>query len=141
MTPISEKSRGNKFLREFMKGNVLEDNYSGIPENKSPFVNISESDGNFSLEIGIPGFKRSDLEIMVRDTELVISGSMKKKKPGGEEHFMRHDFDYTTFRKSFQLPEMIDLKKIKAKYENGILRINLPKKEGYHIAQSIINIE
>ncbi len=96
-----------------------------------PAVNIYEDDDNFSVEVAAPGKTREDFNIELDNDILTISSEEKKEEKSAEKNgrFTRKEFNYSNFRRAFTLPETVDNEKISASYENGVLMINLPKKE------------
>ena len=102
--------------------------FSGL-SNRShvPSVNISETDTNFELALAAPGKTRKDFNVELDDHVLTVSSESKHEDTSKTEQYTRREFRYDNFQRSFRLPETIDSAGIKAKYENGILTINLPK--------------
>ncbi len=94
-----------------------------------PAVNIKEGEKNFSLELSIPGFKKEDFNIEVDNDVLTISSEVKAEKEVKEEHYTRREFRVSSFKRAFTLPETVDADHINAAYEDGILKLTLPKKE------------
>lgn len=95
-----------------------------------PAVNIQETEGNFLVEVAAPGKKREDFNIELENDILSISSEQKMEKESGEnKKYTRKEFDYTYFKRAFSVPENVESEKISASYENGVLMINLPKKE------------
>ncbi|MCB0525030.1 MAG: Hsp20/alpha crystallin family protein [Saprospiraceae bacterium] len=92
-----------------------------------PAVNILETKKDFKLKIAAPGFKKNDFKLEVQHGLLTISGEMKMEKEEKEERYTRQEFSYSTFRRSFTLPENIKADKIGANYEDGLLTVTLPK--------------
>jgi len=96
-----------------------------------PSVNIFEEDNAFGLELAVPGLNKEDFDIKVEKDQLIV----KAKKPESSENqdtktkYRRREFNFTSFKRSFHLSDKIDTNKIDAKYENGVLRIVLDKKE------------
>ena len=95
----------------------------------SPAVNISEDDNGYTIELAAPGIARKDFNLEVENDVLTISTEKKESKEESKPNFLRREFDYQTFKRSFQLPETIDQDKIKASHEAGILTLTIPKKE------------
>jgi HSP20 family protein len=94
-----------------------------------PAVNVIEQDERFLLEMSIPGFKKEDISIEVDKDLLTISSEEISENEEVNGHFTRKEFHKQSFKRSFNLPETIQLDQIDAAYENGILSITLPKKE------------
>jgi HSP20 family protein len=90
-----------------------------------PKVNIKELEDAFVVEMAIPGFEKSDFDISVENDSLSISAEVETEQ--ADANYIRREFGYSSFRRSFSLPESIQEDKIKARYENGILHLNLPK--------------
>ena len=99
--------------------------------NSSPSVNIVEHDAHFTMQLAAPGLQKSDFSINIENDYLVISAEKKteKEETGNEGKFTRREFNYSSFKRSFQLDENINREGIAASYENGVLSITLPKKE------------
>ena len=98
----------------------------------APAVNVAEEDMAFKIEMAVPGLSRKDFRIDLENDVLTISSDRKENKENKEDkkhNYMRREFSYNTFKRSFQLPETIDQENIKASHDAGILTIQLPKKE------------
>jgi len=98
-------------------------------DNTFPAVNIKENEKDFELELAIPGQKKDDFNIEVDHDVLTISMESKSENETSEENYTRKEFSYTSFKRSFTLPETINEDKINATYVDGILKFTLPKKE------------
>ena len=94
-----------------------------------PKVNIKESADAFMVEMAVPGLKKSDFHIGLDNELLSISTETKEESEHREENYTRREFGYSSFKRTFNLPESVNDEKINANYENGILSILLPKKE------------
>lgn len=95
-----------------------------------PSVNIKESTEDFEVEVAAPGFDKNDFNIELNHDLLKISSEKKlESETQGNQQFTKREFSYQSFSRSFTLPNTADSEKIEAKYENGILRIVIPKKE------------
>jgi HSP20 family protein len=94
-----------------------------------PAVNIKEMETSFEIELGVPGKKKEDFEIEVEDGILSISSTSEDEHTEGKGKFTRLEFSYNSFRRTFTIPESVDLTKIDAKYTEGVLRISLPKRK------------
>lgn len=94
-----------------------------------PAVNISESATAYKLELSAPGYNKGDFKIAVEKRALVVSGKHSEEKAEKEEKFSRKEFNYGSFQRVFRLPENANENAITATYENGILSLEVPKKE------------
>jgi HSP20 family protein len=95
-----------------------------------PSVNIKEDKDGFEVEVAAPGFEKGDFSIELDNDVLTISSEKKLENETKEgQRFSRREFSYQSFRRSFTLPNTVENDKIAAKYENGVLKISIPKKE------------
>ena len=94
-----------------------------------PKVNIKENADAFIVEMAVPGLKKSDFQIGLDNQFLSISTETKEEKEHKEENYTRREFGYSSFKRTFSLPESVNEEKINASYKDGILSILLPKKE------------
>ena len=95
-----------------------------------PAVNVKETNKHFQIETAAPGFKKDDFNIDVDNGILTISSEKKDEKEEKEgDKITRREFEYSSFCRSFTLPENVDDKAITAEYEDGLLKLEIPKKE------------
>lgn len=94
-----------------------------------PAVNISESPDHFHLELAAPGLNKDDFKLNLERNVLSIAVEQHTKDQQNQKHFTKREYSYTSFVRSFSLPESADENGIQAKYENGILTIEIPKRE------------
>ena len=94
-----------------------------------PMVNIRETADAYFVEVAVPGLKKSDFHIDLDNQILSISTETEEENEQKEENYTRREFGYSSFKRTFTLPETVDDGKIKAEYNEGILSIHLPKKE------------
>lgn len=95
----------------------------------SPAVNVLEFDDRFEMHLAAPGLAKADFNLRMENGHLVISAEKKAEASENGSTYTRKEFSYHSFRRSFQLDEVIDAAQISATYENGVLKISLPKKE------------
>ena len=95
----------------------------------TPRVNIKEEGDNYHIEVAAPGMKKEDFNLSLENNVLTVSTERKDEKERKDENYTRREFNYHYFKRSFTLPEQVEADKIEAKYQDGILRIMLPKKE------------
>lgn len=95
-----------------------------------PSVNIIEDNDKFIVELAAPGFEKSDFNIELNNNLLTISSDKKIENETKEgECYSRKEFSYQSFSRSFTLPNTIEGERIGAKYDNGILKVMLPKRD------------
>lgn len=94
-----------------------------------PAVNVTEKEDSWKMEAAVPGMEREDFDIKVDKGVLKISAEKKSMKEEKDENVMRKEFNYSSFSRSFWLPENVMVDQIEAHYENGILSVLIPKKE------------
>ena len=128
---MSLVKRNNLFFPSLMNDVFRPDWFGGMENMNSnlPAVNIKENEKDFELQLAIPGFKKDDFNVEVDKNILTISSEVKSDNETKEDNYTRREFSYTSFRRAFTLPETIDEDKINANYEDGILKLTLPKKE------------
>jgi len=98
-----------------------------------PGVNILEEDDSFIVELAAPGLEKSDFNIKVDKDQLVVKVTRKTEEDATDKEestkYRRREFNYSSFSRSFHLPDTIDTSTIDAVYESGVLKISLAKKE------------
>ena len=95
-----------------------------------PSVNIKENTDEFKVEVAAPGFEKSDFKLELNHDVLTISSEKQvENETKEEERFSKREFSYQSFTRSFTLPHTADSEKIDASYDNGILKISIPKRE------------
>ncbi|QQX75626.1 MULTISPECIES: Hsp20/alpha crystallin family protein [Aequorivita] len=121
------------------KLDVFNNNYETF---SIPAVNIIENFPNFVVELAVPGLKKEDFTIEVEEDTLKIASKKveEKKEESNDSQFRRREFNYQTFERSFKLPENIKVEDIQANYENGILRVTLPKMEEKKALKKMVEI-
>ncbi|MFC4210674.1 Hsp20/alpha crystallin family protein [Pedobacter lithocola] len=96
---------------------------------KSPNVNIYENEDAYVIELAAPGLKKEDFQINLKKDMLSVWAEVKKDENQKAKDFTRKEFDYSSFARSFNLPDTADADKITAEYKDGILHINISKKD------------
>jgi HSP20 family protein len=95
-----------------------------------PSVNILEDDNSYEVEMAAPSLNKDDFKIELNNDVLTISSEKQTENETKEgQRYTRKEFSYQSFSRSFTLPDSVDNDKIKAKYENGVLRVIIPKRE------------
>jgi HSP20 family protein len=94
-----------------------------------PAVNISEQKNEYQLSVAVPGMKKDDFKLGVDGNILTISSEKEETKEEKDKTFTRKEYNYSSFSRSFTLPDDIEKEKIEAIYEEGILKVSLPRKQ------------
>jgi HSP20 family protein len=94
-----------------------------------PAVNITEEKNEYMVALAVPGMKKDDFRIDIEGNMLTISSEKEETKEEKDKKFTRKEYNFTSFSRSFTLPDEVDKQKIEAKYEDGVLRISLPFNE------------
>ena len=115
----------NDLFNDFFENVVNSD----IRKGSVPQVNIRETDTGYHLEMAAPGLNKEDFKISIENEVLTVSGEKKSETSEKSGKYSRKEFSYNSFMRSFTMPEVVDTEKIMAKYENGIMMVDLPKKE------------
>ena len=111
----------NEFFNEDFGMNLINRNRS------VPSVNSIENNDSFEIDLAVPGMKKDDFKIELIDKVLIISSENSNSIEN--DNMRLNEFNYSSFQRSFRIPESVELDKIKANYKNGILKIKLPKKK------------
>ena len=98
--------------------------------NSKPATNVFETENEFKLEVLLPGFKKEDVQLNFQNNLLTIKVEREEKEEKTEDFKYTHrEFGAYNFEKQYKIPKSVDVEKINAKFENGILILELPKKE------------
>ena len=120
----------------FFNNDLVSKEYAGYV----PTVNISEKTDKYCIEVSAPGFDKSDFNVVVEDGLLKISGEHRSENETEEISYVRKEFNYGSFTRQFNLKDVVDIDNIVAKYENGILKLELAKNEKL-LAKNVKQIE
>jgi HSP20 family protein len=102
---------------------------SGRREMSTPAVNIDENKHNYTLSIAAPGLKKDDFNIEIEGNTISISCEKEETTEEEDSRHVSKEYNYSSFCRSFTLPENVNQDKIDARYEDGVLKLTLPKKE------------
>ncbi|MHB9027671.1 MAG: Hsp20/alpha crystallin family protein [Candidatus Latescibacterota bacterium] len=95
----------------------------------TPRADINESDKEISIDLELPGIKKEDIRVEVRNNVVTISGERKQERKTESPEGSRIERHYGKFERSFALPEMVDENKVSASYHDGMLTLRIPKTE------------
>jgi HSP20 family protein len=94
-----------------------------------PAVNITEKKDDYLISMAAPGLKKEDFKIDVEGNMLTISSEKEEENEEKDERYTRQEYSYSSFERSFTLPDEVNKDKIEAQYKDGVLELVLPKKE------------
>jgi HSP20 family protein len=131
MANIAKRNPGGmQPWRDFLStDNFFNNNWLRTSNTDLPDVNIAENDKNYSLEVVAPGFAKDDFKLKVDDDVLTISAETKTESnsDGKDKDYTRREYSYSSFTRSFRLPDNVKDDSISASYKDGVLDIELPK--------------
>jgi HSP20 family protein len=119
-------------FRPFYMPNLFDDDFFPVMtsrNNSMPAVNIKEDEKFYTLDLAVPGIDKQDLKIDINEDVLTISSESKSEKEENKEGYKRKEFSYSSFCRSFYIPENVSKEKIEANYKDGVLTVALPKQE------------
>jgi HSP20 family protein len=106
----------------------------------APPVDVYEDEHNVSLKIEVPGIEEKDIDVRIENNTLTVHGERKFEKEEKEENFRRVERQYGSFTRTFTLPNTVDVDKVQASYDKGVLKITLPKKAEAKPRQIKVNL-
>jgi len=95
----------------------------------SPVVDIHEAKDSILLQVELPGVKQEDIQVSIEDDTLTLKGERKRETEAKEDQYHRVERSYGRFERNILLPSVVDSGRVKATYRDGVLEIQLPKKE------------
>lgn len=118
-------------------GNVIDNFFGGdffnspyFGQNNVPAVNVSENEDCYEIEVAAPGFTKDDFKVELNNSMLTISSEKEDKKEEKEKGYLRREFSFASFNRSFSIPRnQVDESKIDASYKDGVLKVVLHKRE------------
>ncbi len=95
----------------------------------APAIDVTDEGGKITVKADLPGLKKEDIKLEIRDDRLYLSGERKTENEEKKDNFYRRERTYGRFQRSFTLPSSVDRTKVDARFKNGVLEIDLPKRE------------
>ena len=108
---------------------------------RTPAVNIAETENEYEIELAVPGLKKEDFKINLEKNVLSVSAEKKAEEVNENKKFSKREYTYSSFTRSFTLPQSADQNKIEADYTDGILKLTIAKKEEAKIVTREITIK
>lgn len=129
MATLLKSKNAPSLFTDFFGRDFFNDEFFTEPvSNLLPATNVKELPDKYSLELAVPGMNKEDISVALEDDVLIIRGVHKEEKKE-EGRYTRLEFTTGSFERTFRLPKSIAVEQVDAKYENGILRLVLPKRE------------
>jgi len=125
--PFNEIRRSFDLVNQIISSMEKSTENEGALVDFVPKVNTREDENAYYIEVELPGVKKEDVEVKVDGNILTISGERKFKKESKAEDYYKIESSYGTFSRSFTLPERVDVSKIEAEAQDGIIEITIPK--------------
>jgi HSP20 family protein len=125
--PLNRSFGNRDFIQDFFD-DTLNLGTGAIGRNL-PAVNISETENDLVIEVAAPGMRKKDFRIQIDGDQLQISYKKEEKAENNETNHWRKEFSFESFERTFTLPTIVESDKIYAAYNDGILKISVPKKE------------
>jgi HSP20 family protein len=157
-TNVIKRNNGNTTLPARTMGNwvdqLFQDNlnrffnddfwgFNGMDQKVSVPVNVRETNNSYEMSLIAPGLRKEDFKLNVTDDLLTVSYEQKQEqneeKP--DEGWLRKEYKMQSFSRSFTLDDSVDVNKISASYDNGVLHLSLPKKENARRIEKTIEIK
>jgi HSP20 family protein len=135
--PAKEVENLEKKMRHFMKR--FPDGISFETGSFNPKIDLAENDSKVMIHVELPGILKEDVKLSIQDNILTIKGEKKNETENEKLNFYRFERVYGTFSRSIEIPVDVDMEKISAKFDNGVLRIELTK-TAKEIKEKTINI-
>lgn len=116
-----------RFMEDFWNNESLIDRPFFTADTQWPAVNIKENEKDFEIEVAAPGFQKEDFQLNLQNNVLSISAENRRENKEQKDNYTRQEFSYSSFNRSFSLPETVEDGEIKARYENGLLHLSVQK--------------
>ncbi|SFC09255.1 HSP20 family protein [Parapedobacter composti] len=138
----SNKNRGvDNWVNDFFSPVFNDSFFSDRFISRVPAVNVAETNDAYHIELAAPGLDKGDFKINVDGDVLTISGEKKVENAEENKKYSKREYSYTSFTRSFTLPDSIDHNQISANYKDGVLRVDIAKKEEAKIASRLIEVQ
>lgn len=148
MTLVNFKNRPvngdfNKMMDDFFTpfSSILGNDVATSTSRTQVPVNISETEGGYTVDVVAPGLEKEDFKISLEKNLLTISADKNEEQKDGQGKTIRREYNFKSFSRSFTLDDKIDAENISAKYVNGVLTLNLPRKAEVKEATKQITVQ
>lgn len=129
MSTLVKTHFANPYLNGFFGKDLFPEYNTPAFSGTVPAVNVVENEEGFKIEVAAPGLQKGDFKLNLEKNQLTISAQKEQSEENKNEKYTRREFKYTSFQRTFTLPNTVDGERIEATYADGILSIALPKRE------------
>lgn len=116
-------------VNSFFNKDLMDELFVPAHQGTAPAVNVAESAEGYRIEVAAPGLQKSDFKLNLDHNRLTISAEKENKPEEHNEKYTRREFSYSSFQRTFTLPTTVDGEKINATYADGVLYVEIPKRE------------
>jgi HSP20 family protein len=127
ISPLRELARIENEINRIFKELIPQQEVAKEVVAWAPRVDVYEKDNNLVIEAEIPGAKKEDIEVKVKDNAVVIRGEVKREEEKKEENYYRSERFYGKFERVIPLPTDVKIEEAKAEYQDGVLKLTIPK--------------
>lgn len=130
MNALAKNTNGYpNLVNSFFNKELMDELFVPAHQGTAPAVNVAESAEGYRIEVAAPGLQKSDFKLNLDHNRLTISAEKENKAEEKSEKYTRREFSYSSFQRTFTLPTTVDGEKINATYVDGVLHVELPKRE------------
>lgn len=130
MNALAKNTNGYpNLVNSFFNKELMDELFVPAHQGTAPAVNVAESAEGYRIEVAAPGLQKSDFKLNLDHNRLTISAEKENKAEEKSEKYTRREFSYSSFQRTFTLPTTVDGEKINAAYVDGVLQVELPKRE------------
>jgi HSP20 family protein len=116
-------------VEEFFNGDIFPKFFDAETNYSVPAVNIVENKEEYRIDVAAPGLNKEDFKISLENNVLTVSSEKEQEREDKDQKYMRKEFSYYSFNRSFTLPMTVNAEKIRATHKDGILQVVIPKRE------------
>lgn len=124
---IRNRKESPSVFDDFFNRDFLSDFFNA--ERSTPAVNVSEEKDKYIIEVAAPGLNKKDFNVNLEDNMLTISSEKEDSDEEKNKNYMRKEFYFSKFSRSFTLPDNVKAEDIKASHKEGVLKVEVPKKQ------------
>lgn len=129
------------FFNDFFNRSLTDFIGNDMAVASTPAINVIEQENEYHIELAAPGMSRENFDIQVERDTVTIKGEQRHNEEENDEKYVRREFNYTAFKRSFNVPTNVNVEEIGAKYQDGVLTLSFPKRVDKKEATRTIEIK